>query len=288
MKADQTLTLAFLERQPGAAAAVLQELDAGDAAAFLTEAPARIAGPVLERMAPWAAAACMERLEAEKAAALVQSMSTQGGAGVLRLLPDTLREEVLELLPRSAARAVGASLSYPRDTVGSWMDHKVPSFSDATAVGEALRFLRTRRRKPPPALFVTGANREFVGVVDLGDLLKAADTATLSAIVDGTVTPLSNRARLSSVAAAPEWDRFNVLPVVGRRRNFLGALSRERLRAGIAEGAPVARQGEALPLLAHLASAYLLTCLGTVQAIADTVLAETPLSRQEKETSHGR
>ncbi|MDJ0949376.1 MAG: CBS domain-containing protein [Alphaproteobacteria bacterium] len=286
MSTELSLTLAFLEQQPAAAARVLQDLDSADAAAFLAQAPARIAAPVLEGMAPWAAASCLEDLDAENAAGLVQAMSTQGGTSILRLLPDAVRTDVMELLPRTAARALGASLSYSRDTVGSWMDHKVPSFPETTEVGEALRYLRTRRRKPPPLLFVVGTNREFVGAVEVGDLLRRNEKARLSEIVDRTVAPLSNRARLSGIAAAPGWDRHNVLPVVGRRKNFLGTLSREQLRAGLSEGRMTVRTGEAVSFLSHLASAYLVTCLGAIEAVTDVGPAESSLLK--KGASHDR
>jgi len=286
MSADWSITIAFLQRQPAAAARALQELDPADATALLEQVPAGTAGPVLEIMAPWAAATCLENLEPSKAAALVRAMSTQGGASVTRLLPDALRSSVMEHLPRSAARALGATLAYPRDTVGSWMDHRVPTFLETARAREALRYLRTRRRKSGSVLFVVDAERQFVGVVDVADLLRAEEEATLADVVDRDVTPLSNRARLSSVVAAPGWDRFNVLPVVGRRQNFLGALSRGLLQTGLSEGHAQRDKGDAVSLLAHLGSAYLVTALGTVQTIA--AAGPRAAVETEKEEAHER
>ena len=118
-------------------------------------------------------------------------------------------------------------------------------------------------------LFVVSNSREFVGVVDLADLLRGNEKALLSEIVDRKVTALSNRARLSGIVTEPDWDRFNVLPVVGRRKNFLGTLSREQLRTGLREGRVKTRKGEAVSFLSHLASAYLLVCLGSIESVTD-------------------
>lgn len=222
------LTLSFLDRDPRAAARVLESIDAGDAAAFFNRAPARIIAPVVATMIPWSAARCLAGMNAEKASALLRSMGYADAVSILRLVKTEKREQLLEYSTKRFARSFRNSLTYPSDTVGAWTDVEVPALQESVRVSDAIRALK-RFPSVGSHMFVINSDKEFAGVVPVAEILRHDETTILKNLADRSVKPLSNRDSLRSCAARADWDQMTLLPVVGRKRNFLGALSRASL-----------------------------------------------------------
>lgn len=268
MTSAPSLTLAFLERQPDSAARALGDLDPADAAAFLETVPARISAPVVSVMAPWAAARLAELLSTEQAAGLLRTMAYQDAASVLRLIGQERFDAILAALPKGLAKSFRNSLSYPKGTVGAWMDHGVPSFPAESIVADGLKYVKQRRNKVGNHIFVVEDTGQFAGAVSVGDLLRSAAKTALAEIADRKVSPLSNRALLASVASAPAWDEYPMLPVIGRRGNVLGGLTRKNLRRGLSEDRSAETRLATSTLWAHLLAAYLLTGAGLFRLLS--------------------
>ena len=232
MNSRSQLTLAFLQSRPESAAPVLAELDPADAAAFLDSIPGRLAAPVLAKMTPWSAARCLELIAPGRAAGALQRMPYLDATSLLRLIAEDRFEIVLAEMRDAVANDFRNSLKYPKGTVGAWMDYTVPTFDADTAAADALKFAKRRRNRVDSHIFVDQEGA-FAGAVGIGDLLRSDGKAPLAEIMDRSVRPLSNRAMLSSVSSLPDWDRYSMLPVVGRRRNVLGGLTRGGLRKGL-------------------------------------------------------
>ncbi len=265
MTSAPSLTLAFLERRPDSAARALEDLDPADAAAFLETVPVRISAPVACAMSPWAAAHLVELLSPEQAAGLLRNMVYQDAASVLRLVGQERFNAILAALPKGLAKGFRNSLSYPKGTVGAWMDHSVPSFPAESSVADGLKYVKQRRSRVGSHIFVVEETGRFAGAVSVGDLLRSAAKTALAEIMDRSVSPLSNRALLATVAAAPGWDEYPMLPVVGRRGNMLGGLTRMGLRRGLIEDRLIETPGATSTLWAHLLAAYLLTSAGLLR-----------------------
>lgn len=262
------LTLAYLESWPQSAAQVIEGLLPADGAAFLETVPARIGAPVVSRMAPWAAARCLDQLPPELAAGLVREMSSPDGTTVLRLLPKARLDEVLEQLPRRMASGFAASLKYSSGTVGSWMDHAAPTFAETATVGDGLKFARENPNRLASHIFVVGEKRELVGAVRVADLLHNTSKTPLGEITDRQVRSIAHSATLASVIDLPEWDEYPALPVVGRKRNVLGSLSRRSLRKGLSDGKARARPAATDSILVHVFSGYFVACAGLMRLIS--------------------
>ncbi len=270
MTEHSPLTTAFLQDQPRSAARVLEDLEPGDAAALLETIPARLSAPVLAFMAPWAAARCVEILPIEKAAGIVTTMTYQAATGVLRLVEGEHLERLLDKIKASLAKDFRNSLTYPAGTVGSWMDVSVPEFPETTETAEALRYVKKRRHAAGNDIFVTDGSGAYIGLVGIGTLLQSSASSKLSEVVDATVKPLSNRATLVSIATIASWDEHPLLPVVGRRGNVLGGLSRSMLREGLSQTPRVATSPAFSSLWTHLFMSFLLVASNLLRLIAPT------------------
>jgi Mg/Co/Ni transporter MgtE len=268
MNSPSTLTLAFLERKPDSAAQVLEDLDPADAAAFLETVPVRLSAPVVRGTVPWAAARYLELLSPERAAALVRNLAFQDAASVLRLMEEERLEALFASLPKDLAKDFRNSLGYPKGTVGAWMDHSVPNFPAETSVADGLKYVKQRRNQVGGHILVVEEKGLFVGVASIDVLLRSSAKTTLAEVMDRRVSPLSNRAMLASVASSPEWDEYSMLPVIGRRKNILGGLTRKSLRKGLSEIRPAETPIASSSLWAHILATYLLTCAGLLRFIS--------------------
>jgi Mg/Co/Ni transporter MgtE len=252
-----TLTLAYLEQAPGAAAKVLQEVGITEAASFFETVPARLAAPVLNSMIPAMGARCLEKLTAPRSAAILRSLPYHDSASMLRLVRVELRDQILAELPTSVAKRLHRSLQYSISAVGAWIDPDIPLLSPEHSVEDAVRYLR-ETRAASHIFLESVSNGRFIGAIGVNELLRSERTAPLAQLPIDPIMPVSNRAALATVAFHTAWDEYLILPVVGRRQNVLGGLSRTALRRGVHEHHVEAAHAPG-SLIGHLGSALFLT-----------------------------
>ena len=261
MSEGQTLTLAFLELAPAAAADVLQKLTADQAAAFLETVPTRLAAPALSAMKQWNAARCLEQLSAPRAAAALRQIPFHEAAGLIRLIAPTHREALLEELPAAFAARLQRALQYLPDQVGAWADTQVPILRSDETVRDALRAMRESTVAVSHVFLEDRDTGRFAGLLGTRDLLGAVPGVTLAELPILRMEPIDNRQPLRTIAADRRWDEALYLPIVGRRRNVLGGLSRSALRRALRD----TRAGDHAmghTLLGQLIGALLITCAG--------------------------
>ena len=265
------LTLAFMGSRPDAAARVLEDMPAEDAAALFAQVPARVGADVLRRMAAFSAARCLETLPAERGAGLLRELPFVDAVTFFRNLAPGARTAISDDLPADLARDLRIAVTYPVGTVGAVMDQTAVSVAATRTVDDVAKLVKRRRRKTTDHLFVVDDAGRFLGTVRAGDLLRADGKTPVADLMDGTVAALSNRATLASVLGNPQWNSYLALPVIGRTGNFLGALSRAALGAGLAElrrGHRTRTHDGADTLMGNLISAYLLACAGMLRTVA--------------------
>jgi magnesium transporter len=271
MADDIPLTLAFMDSRPEAAARVLEDMPADDAAALFAQVPARVGAEVLRQMAALSAARCLEILPPERGAGLLRELPFVDAVTFFRNLPPGMRSAIADDLPADLARDLRIAVTYPVGTVGAVMDQAAVTVAPTRTADEVAKLLKRRRRKSADHLFVVDGDGRYVGTVRTGDILRADGKTRVDAFMDAAVTPLSNRATLASVLGNPQWNSYLSLPVIGRTGNFLGALSRAALSAGLGElrrGRGTRTQDGADTLAGNLITAYLLACAGMVRTVA--------------------
>ena len=263
---DRTsLTVAFLDRVPRAAAQELQRLPIKEAAALAESVPTRLYAPVLSAMIPWHAARLLENVTPSKAGALLRLLGFVDSISIMRLVGPDGREPVFEALPSRYSRRLRAALTYAPHQVGAWTDPDIPTLSVADTVGDALRVLRDGRTVSHVFLESEG-HEKFVGVVSVAAILRGEQSAKLAALPIVHATPIFNRASLASLTFDDRWDDFLHLPVVGRRGNLLGGLSRRTLRNAV-HAQFLAGTESRRSLLRNVMDALSVTCAGLLKLV---------------------
>jgi Mg/Co/Ni transporter MgtE len=234
MSREIALTVAFIEHAPRAAAQELQRLAVDDAAALVSSVPTRLCAPVLHSMIPWHAARLLESIPAGKAGAIIRQLSFADSVTLARLVTLTYRDALIDALPTRYGRRLRSALEYPQHQVGAWIDPDVPTLNVNDTTGDALRVLRAA--SIASHVFLESADHEkFVGLISVSEILRSEPSVRLGQLPLTDSKPIANRATLASLAFDERWDDFLYLPVVGRRGNLLGGLSRKTLRHALHE-----------------------------------------------------
>lgn len=267
MNNNTTLTLAFLQQAPRPAAQVLQGLPADEAALLIESIPARLAAPVTVEMIPWQAARVLERVSTARAAMILRQLAFADAITLARQVAAVSREAIFEELPsRFAQRLVGA-LTYPRHQVGAWIDPEVPTLSSEHSVSDALRLFRAADNSSH--LFVESPGHDgYLGVLSIRQVLRSEPTTRLEHLTISQTKPILNRASLSSIAFDERWDEMLHLPVVGRRGNLLGGVSRRSMRVAMHLQHGIEREPD-VSFVRQLFAALALTSSGVAQLISN-------------------
>lgn len=224
MDTYQGLSLAYLERHPAAAAAVLERVAAADAASLLAAATPDVAARALGTMAPLAASACLLALSQDTAARTLAAMPPAIAAALLRRASADPAERLLGTMPDATARAVRRLLHYRESQVGAVVDPGVPGLPADQHVTDALVWLRTHPARAESALFLVGRDQKLTAILPLQALLGAEDTVRLESIGQPVSVRLAAAAPLISALASPAWRDLPILPVVDESGVYIGAL----------------------------------------------------------------
>jgi Mg/Co/Ni transporter MgtE len=268
MTETSPITLAFVESHPDTVADEISHLDPAAAAPFLGEVPVGAAAKVLTEAPAWYGARVMAELGPPAAAGLVRAMAVSEATPILRLVSDETLDGILDELPKRTAAAYRNALNFPSWSVGAWMDRKIMTLDEKMTVADAIAAFRRQKDDVGTHCFVIDEAGALVGVADLARLLRSNDTDRLSDVSDRNVTRVYGRTRLAAAAALEDWDRYDALPILGRKGNPIGHLRRAVLRLALDTG-----QREILgpepSLLLNIAEAY----ARTVPALLTTFLA---------------
>ncbi|HMB73272.1 MAG TPA: CBS domain-containing protein [Gammaproteobacteria bacterium] len=257
MSDQNLLTIAFLDQAPRAAAQELQRLPLAEAAALIETVPARLCAAVVDSMVPWNAARLFESVSASQAAAILRQLSFADSVTLTRLIAPDNREGLFEAMPTRYAARLRNALEYPQHQVGAWIDPEVPTLRVTDTVSDALRVLR-EAHAASHVFLESGDHEKFAGLIPIREIVRSDLTVTLNQLRAVDSAPVSNRASLAALAFDARWDEFLHLPVVGRRGNLLGGLSRKTLRHAIHEQ-HLSNSGRDRSLLRELSAALTMT-----------------------------
>jgi Mg/Co/Ni transporter MgtE len=164
---ELALALAFVERHPQRAAALLEPLAPGDVATALGRAEPAEAAAVVSHLAPLAAAACVAASSPDRATALLEALPVDLSAAILRRAPPMVVDRLLGDLSRARAGAIRRLLAFAEGTAGALADPLAPALAADVTVSDALAWLRAHPDHPSDVLFVVYRDQRLAGLVPL-------------------------------------------------------------------------------------------------------------------------
>lgn len=281
MTQASALSVAFIEKSPDSAAQILENLPAANAAALIEVLPTDVAALALGEMSALSGANSLVLLAADRAGEILRAMQFQDAASVLRMMDDGGRDALLGVLPATLTRDFRKSLSHPRDSVGAWMDQRNSPLAQTRTVADALKYAKRKNRPAGDEVFVVDSARRYVGMVRISELVQNDGDAVLKDVVRPGVPTLSDRATLASVVNSADWDGNFQLPVIGRKGNFLGTVTRAQVRAGLASVRRRPMKLAANSVLAHLLTSYFVAFTGLIGLVLHTADEKADAGEEE-------
>lgn len=223
------LALEFLSGHPGAAGAVLEQVEPEEAAQALLPLDLRRASDVLMRMNVDAAARTLRCMDDGWARETLVAADFVQAARWLSHLDDDTSGRLLSALPAQSQRNIREALEFPPGTAGRLMDPRVTVFREETTVDEALVRIRKARHRTITDVVVADDEGRLTGVVSLQSLVGAADTVPMGSLADRDRPAVNPMATRDEVVELLNRHALTSLPVVDLDGHVLGILPYDTL-----------------------------------------------------------
>jgi len=269
------LALAFMQSQPGAAAAILEKQPLEYVADFFLNLPHSVTAPVLAKTLPQYSARLCSLLPPTTTADLLSEMDISQIASIMRNSDRKKRMQLLDLLPEQTSIACRLLLNYSEEAVGAWMQVNILTLPDDCSVKDALDMTRLDQQTiDTGAAYIINRDRNLKGVLNLSSMLRSPPKSLVMAVMDrNNNTSIPARTALTSAIRHAAWSQRDYLPVTNRKLQLIGVLRYVDLREGLDQISTTIVQPEAARPISGFTEVYgnsLLTLFNTVSAFAHT------------------
>jgi magnesium transporter len=163
-------------------------------------------------------------------------MSVAQLADLFSVLPHDQMMKMMELLPAEQAGRIQAIISDRESTAGVLMTRDFLTAGREVKVAEMLRTIRTSKRTHESVSYIyiiNGEDKQLVGVVDLRDLVLAADEATLGDLMAAPVVSAQQDDMRDDLAELFAKYHFRMLPIVDEKDHLLGVIHYHDIMRGL-------------------------------------------------------
>jgi magnesium transporter len=230
---------ALAEAAPGAAAAILEELDEEALSELIGELDPAEAADILAELQPEVAAELLEELPAADAAALLEEMSPEDAADILGEVDEQGATSLLGMLTVESAAEVRRLLAYPPDSAGGLMATDIARLPVGLTAGEAIERIRHLHEELEELSYVYVVDDEgrLEGVVSFRDLVFSRPGAGLEDVL--VQDPIAVRVDADREEVNDLIQRYHLLavPVVDDKGVLLGVVPNDVVIESIQEEA---------------------------------------------------
>jgi CBS domain-containing protein len=216
------------ELPPEDLADALEELSGDEQEALFSALDSETAAEVLVEAEPRAQRQIVADLRKERARAVLGEMTVPQLANLFAVLPHDDKTDLLVLLAPEISKRVESILAEREAKAHDLMSAEFVSFPPNAKVGEVLRSIRTSKREAPSLSYiyvVPQGETILQGVVDLRELLLAADDRSLGDIMTSPVVAAQGEDLKEAVADLFAKYHFRLLPVVDPHDHILGVIN---------------------------------------------------------------
>lgn len=215
------------ELHPADIAELISQVSREEGTHFFKDLDIETAAEALSELKPERQAEIISAIEPEKAADIIEEMPPDEAADVLSDLPAEKAKEILEHIEKEDAEDIQELLSHEDDTAGGLMTTDFIAYSPGLTVEEAIRRFRQDAAEIDKLyyLYLTDEAEKLVGVVSLRELLMAAPSTTLSAIMETKLKAVKPDEDEMIVAELVSKYNLVALPVVDEEGALLGVVT---------------------------------------------------------------
>ncbi len=228
------LAMAFLEKQPEAAADILMQYEPEDVISFISDIPKSQIAKAFTHLLPHYTASLCLGLKADTSAEVLSELDNNQIAAILKHLDTNYRGSILKHLPPKIRAACNSMLRFSKDRVGAWMTPQILSISHRQTVREALQIIEIGDQGAhTDYIYVVNHEMHIEGRVHYTRLLKADPEQLVTSFIEQKFRTLPGNMKIERAASHEDWEHYDVMPVLNREKQFTGILRHVDLRKGL-------------------------------------------------------
>ena len=191
------------------------------------------AADVIKELPDIQAADIIEEMEAIDAAAIINKLNSDDRADLLIELDKKEAEAILTEMHPAEAASTRKMIKYRPDTAGGLMITEYISYQAVSTVNEVIDDLRKNAEKYKNYhvryIYVVSEQSQFLGVLQMQELLLARSDQKLSEIVIKEVTAVKSDTPLDKLIDLFETHNFYGFPVVDDQNQLIGVIRRKNI-----------------------------------------------------------
>ena len=237
-----TLNASMIQRYPGEAAHLIEQLEPADAATALLQHGADIYGALFDHLSLSTAQTLFDSLGEDDAVVVLNQLHPRRAAELVGAEPPARRKALLERIDCELHEHIELLLRYPNGTAGALMDPRILRLYESMTVEQALNRLREQRTSLRPVrarriLYIVDDLDRPCGMIEIQDLALAASAEVLSRFMQPLATWAEAHEERESLVEKLEEHQISSLPVVASTGELLGLVRYETLVAVAREDA---------------------------------------------------
>ena len=212
---------------------LMSKLGKKDQHKLLTLINPEAAADVIKELPDIQAADIIEEMEAIDAAAIINKLNSDDRADLLIELDKKEAEAILTEMHPAEAASTRKMIKYRPDTAGGLMITEYISYQAVSTVNEVIDDLRKNAEKYKNYhvryIYVVSEKSQFLGVLQMQELLLARSEQMLSEIVIKEVTAVKSDTPLDKLIDLFETHNFYGFPVVDDQNQLIGVIRRKNI-----------------------------------------------------------
>jgi len=223
----KVLKEALSDMHPVDVADILEELDHNQRVRIFEELEPEHASDTLEEIDPSIQRDLVGSLKVEKVAQLIDDMTPAQAADVLAVLPAADAKEILELLDEDNRQKIQPILEKQEENLLDLATVEFLKFPPEATVEEVQENYRTAAKGKDVImyLYIVDSQDHLLGIVDIKELLQAADKARLKDIMTENVISLSTESTLREAAEMFTRYGFRAIPITDEEDRIRGVVT---------------------------------------------------------------
>jgi len=213
----------------------LEELSGQEQQAFFSALDSEKAAETLMEAEPRAQRQLVANLRKERARNILSEMSIPQLVDLLSVLPHDEVSKMMALLPPDQQQRIGALISSREATARKLMSPDYLAVSRDATVTQVLSAIRSSGRQHASIsyIYIVAEDRLLVGVVDLRDLVLAADTASMADLMAFPVVSADEDYTRDDLAELFAKYHYRMVPVVDPQDRLLGIIHYNDIMKGL-------------------------------------------------------
>ncbi len=213
----------------------LEELSGEEQQALFSALDSEKAAEALVEAEPRAQRQIIANLRLERARTILSEMTVPQLADLFSVLPHDDMSELMGLLPQEQAGRIRGILSEREATARALVSTDFVSAPKEAKVGDVLGQLRRSGREPDGLayIYVVGSDGVLAGVVDLRELVLAADHLTMGDIMASPVVSAEEDDLRDDLAEMFGKYHYRMVPVVDPQDRILGVIHYNDIMKGV-------------------------------------------------------